>query len=648
MLISQRYNEVKAGTFSEHSFLEEARRDVRLAKYATGHTTFDELVNIMKAKSYIFEEEQAPAKKFSMNTWLKESLNDEMNEPKGTVNADAVSPFEFEKGWRYEIKLIGKYEDEDISKAKAKAVKNLEKDEIYYTKLEMDGMFPSDKGHKDLDVSKGQNLTDPDNQAKPVKSTPTADTESQAYADKMYDQGKAPKSKDVKKKSSLNEGVEMDAEAFEEEYGTPEVLKIMADNDDLGFDTPGEALWAILEDKDFRESFDIQDFNEGNKLSTWRRDTLKKIKDKGGVWEASALDDLVHSHQNDKNPLVSEEESPTNKLPGGEGDNISTADVDQEELSLGLSIEAEHTDDPEIAKEIALDHLSEDPHYYTKLKQSGLEEKVDKVPSEVSYPFYVIQYGNKLVAGFNSDEEARKWSVAPDNRGKQMAVVSAEELVKMPEFARRGGKLKDTLKDPNNWNRTGTNGFMWEPVANKKEEQLKEVIRKIVRAKLLEYSNVVPKAGGIDVDRANLKRELQNIDWPAEGTPDKQALNYPNTGYKDTINQERVDRIKGIVDRLGQEGIDLYNEYAPAGCKWGEKDSIFEVDVEQEKSINQQEVNDLKDLDPKDLAKMVLNKEFPKGSVKYKAAAQLLAAALKDKDPEVKKAFLSIGNEYKK
>jgi hypothetical protein len=32
----------------------------------------------------------------------------------------------------------------------------------------------------------------------------------------------------------------------------------------------------------------------------------------------------------------------------------------------------EHTDDEEIAREIAMDHLTEDPKYYTKLIRAGL------------------------------------------------------------------------------------------------------------------------------------------------------------------------------------------------------------------------------------------------------------------------------------
>jgi len=49
-------------------------------------------------------------------------------------------------------------------------------------------------------------------------------------------------------------------------------------------------------------------------------------------------------------------------------------DVDQEELKKGIKVEMEHTKDRIKAEEIALDHLQEDPKYYTKLDKAGLEE----------------------------------------------------------------------------------------------------------------------------------------------------------------------------------------------------------------------------------------------------------------------------------
>lgn len=60
------------------------------------------------------------------------------------------------------------------------------------------------------------------------------------------------------------------------------------------------------------------------------------------------------------------------KLPGGVGDESTTDQVDPTQLSIGIQIEMEHTNDLDIAKEIAMDHLTEDPKYYTKLVNAGL------------------------------------------------------------------------------------------------------------------------------------------------------------------------------------------------------------------------------------------------------------------------------------
>ena len=60
------------------------------------------------------------------------------------------------------------------------------------------------------------------------------------------------------------------------------------------------------------------------------------------------------------------------KLPGGVGDNTPTDQVDPNQLSIGIQVEMEHTNDLDIAKEIAMDHLTEDPQYYTKLVKAGL------------------------------------------------------------------------------------------------------------------------------------------------------------------------------------------------------------------------------------------------------------------------------------
>ena len=43
------------------------------------------------------------------------------------------------------------------------------------------------------------------------------------------------------------------------------------------------------------------------------------------------------------------------------------------ELAKGIKVEMEHTDDVEVAKKIAMDHLAENPNYYSDLEKSGVD-----------------------------------------------------------------------------------------------------------------------------------------------------------------------------------------------------------------------------------------------------------------------------------
>lgn len=57
------------------------------------------------------------------------------------------------------------------------------------------------------------------------------------------------------------------------------------------------------------------------------------------------------------------------ELKGGAGDNKPDSDFNSQQLEIGIKHEMEHTKNRKIAKEIAKDHLSEDPNYYKKIKK---------------------------------------------------------------------------------------------------------------------------------------------------------------------------------------------------------------------------------------------------------------------------------------
>ncbi len=89
-------------------------------------------------------------------------------------------------------------------------------------------------------------------------------------------------------------------------------------------------------------------------------------------------------------------------------------DVNPKELKIGIEVEMEHTDSQAKARVIALQHLAEDPKYYTKLKSLGLEEKKEKDP------FGLNQYARELAQGL---EEDLKKTLIPEEE-----VVSSQDM----------------------------------------------------------------------------------------------------------------------------------------------------------------------------------------------------------------------------
>lgn len=61
---------------------------------------------------------------------------------------------------------------------------------------------------------------------------------------------------------------------------------------------------------------------------------------------------------------------------------VSAKSVDSTELRMGKGVEKEHTSDEDTAERIAVDHLSEIPDYYTRLKKMEDEAKVKEEPKK--------------------------------------------------------------------------------------------------------------------------------------------------------------------------------------------------------------------------------------------------------------------------
>lgn len=103
--------------------------------------------------------------------------------------------------------------------------------------------------------------------------------------------------------------------------------------------------------------------------------TSKHIQELESLLEEDKVEEACKLVHRVTGSLLGEEEE---KIPGGlsSGKTIQDVathhDVDlkelRKELNRGVRVEMEHTPHRNVAKEIALDHLFEDPKYYTKLK----------------------------------------------------------------------------------------------------------------------------------------------------------------------------------------------------------------------------------------------------------------------------------------
>jgi hypothetical protein len=130
-----------------------------------------------------------------------------------------------------------------------------------------------------------------------------------------------------------------------------------------------------------------------------------------------------------------------NLIPGGKGDNTKPEDVNQNELKVGIEVEMEHTNDRKKALEIALDHLTEHPQYYSILMKSGL---VDEPKA--------IELYNKLL----KPKQTNELNEEEKKTGKELKKIALEFYKKnyepLLDWAKNKLKTKTTIYKPQSIN----------------------------------------------------------------------------------------------------------------------------------------------------------------------------------------------------
>lgn len=122
-----------------------------------------------------------------------------------------------------------------------------------------------------------------------------------------------------------------------------------------------------LNETDYPKEMEIgKEFSTGSKYPKPKKHRVKKIKI--GVDENDESNDgmSLEPKGDEVAQLAQNKEERGEVLQGGKGDGKSPLEFEPDQIIMGMKVESEHTDDPMIAIEIVLDHLSEDPEYYTR------------------------------------------------------------------------------------------------------------------------------------------------------------------------------------------------------------------------------------------------------------------------------------------
>jgi hypothetical protein len=156
------------------------------------------------------------------------------------------------------------------------------------------------------------------------------------------------------------------------EYVCDSWVSILSTGADLRPDPPGVATAAAIETEDLRQAGEVlkSGLDQAQELAE------EILQWSPSIDKATTSTTVRAAVPEDLEGAV----SAIDYLPGGLASGRPDSDFDSDDLAQGAKVEAEHTDDPRVAREIAKDHLAEDKDYYRKLakmegKGKGGDEK---------------------------------------------------------------------------------------------------------------------------------------------------------------------------------------------------------------------------------------------------------------------------------
>lgn len=167
---------------------------------------------------------------------------------------------------------------------------------------------------------------------------------------------------------------------------------------DYTFDTPTKTYRVVLNSGEYGPEDGIFDLSFGVDKGDFNKIDTFQMTGEGSVRKVIStivkiIEDFINKFDVNKVKASATTEKRQrvykalfSKLPSPLSDKVEIneviepadpSEVDPKELKMGIRVEMEHTDDPKEAQHIALQHLAEDPKYYSKLATLNLEGEHD-------------------------------------------------------------------------------------------------------------------------------------------------------------------------------------------------------------------------------------------------------------------------------
>jgi len=133
------------------------------------------------------------------------------------------------------------------------------------------------------------------------------------------------------------------------------------------------------------------------------------------------------------------------RIPGGRADKREPKDFDPKQLAMGIKVEREHTNSDVLAREIAMDHLTENPRYYTALAKMEKQFEGNDFSNKV-HPLALL--ARKRAAadekeGHDAAEYWRGWAAGSFLTANDSDITGYKKEKKRAKLKHDGGRVDE-------------------------------------------------------------------------------------------------------------------------------------------------------------------------------------------------------------